>query len=334
MSIEFKLPEHAIAQYPCEQRTHARMLHLKRHHTHHTDQHVYDLPQHLRPGDCLVINNTQVVPAQFNGRKTTGGKIHCQLDRCISTHQAILFIKSSHAPAPQDTLIFDEQITATVLSKEHTRFTVQFNQPVQTVLNTIGQPPIPPYLKRPAEPIDRMRYQTCFAQHPGAVAAPTAGLHFDDALLNTLKQQDITVAELTLHVGAGTFEPINETHLSSGKLHAEHFEITHALSKTWDTTRRNGGRIIAVGTTCVRALESAYHEGQLLPQSSETQCFIRPGYTFQAIDGLLTNFHLPGSSLLYLVEAFTGRKSLETAYTHAIQHQYRFYSYGDCMLIL
>ncbi|MBM93482.1 MAG: tRNA preQ1(34) S-adenosylmethionine ribosyltransferase-isomerase QueA [Legionellales bacterium] len=334
MPIQFELPQSQIATYPAPERTQARMLCLDR--THHTyqDQHVYDLPNCLKPNDCLILNNTQVIPAQFKGRKATGGHIHCQVDQIHDDHQATLFIKSSHAPQPGDTVYFDQDLSAAILSKKGPRFTVRFNQPIQSVLNCIGQPPIPPYLKRTAEPIDIERYQTCFAKHPGAVAAPTAGLHFDTALLSTLNNQGVRIAELTLHVGAGTFEPINDTHLQSGRLHTESFEIAPELAQAWHETKSAGGRVITVDTTCVRALESAYASGQIQPQTSETDCFIRPGYAFKAIDGLLTNFHLPGSSLLYLVAAFIGTPQLEKTYQYAIQSGYRFYSYGDCMLML
>lgn len=331
--LKYQLPEQLIAKYPLDDPLDAKMLKLDKKTSQTIDNKITDITKYLNPGDCLVVNDTKVIPARLCGKKSTSGKVYCQLDKIINAHEAIVFLRANKAPKVGQQVHFEHNIYLTVLSKNHTRFKVKFNFTINEVLTTIGLPPIPPYLKRSPEKIDTIRYQTCYANEPGAVAAPTAGLHFTTNLIQELKSHGVKIAKLTLHVGAGTFEPVTDEQIKSGKLHSEQIIVSPELCHTWQQTKKSGNKVIAVGTTCVRALESAYHNNCLQPMNGETSLLIKPGYKFQAIDGMLTNFHLPGSSLLLLIAAFYGVEKTVAAYQYAINNNYRFFSYGDCMLI-
>lgn len=331
--LNYKLPNELIAKYPEKNCTDAKLLHIEKEGKNLHKKKISDLIDILQPGDCLVINDTKVLKAQFNGNKITGGKVHCQIDKIINKFEAIVFLKSSKAPKKHDSVKFNENISLIVQEQHHTRFLVKFNKPITDIMQTIGTMPIPPYLKRAAEEIDNSRYQTCFAKNPGAVAAPTAGLHFNQDLLTKLEKKNVNIAKITLHVGAGTFEPITENQIKSGKLHAEKVIISQETCDIWYETRKTNKKIIAVGSTCLRALESAFYKDRIQPFNQETDILIQPGYKFKAADALMTNFHLPGSSLLLLVAAFNGIDNTQTAYDIAIKQNFRFFSYGDAMLI-
>ena len=331
--LNYNLPNELIAKYPEKNCTDAKLLYIEKDNKNLHQKKISDLTTIFQPGDCLIINDTKVLKAQFNGHKLTGGKVHCQIDRIINKFEAIVFLKSSKAPKKDEAIKFDQEISLVVQEQEHTRFLVKFNKPIHDIMQAIGTMPIPPYLKRAAEEIDNSRYQTCFATHPGAVAAPTAGLHFNQDLLTKLKEKGVNIAKITLHVGAGTFEPITAKQIESGKLHAEKVIISQETCDIWYNTRKNNKKIIAVGSTCLRALESAFDKDKIHPFNQETDILIQPGYKFKAADALMTNFHLPGSSLLLLVAAFNGIDNTQTAYDIAIKQNFRFFSYGDAMLI-
>ena len=332
--LNYHLPESLIAKYPKHEPTSAKMLAITRGSSEIEHKHISDLTNILKPGDCLVINDTKVIPAQMNGHKKTGAKVHCQIDKIIDDYNAIVFLKTNKAPKTGDIIYFEKNINLQVIEQNKSRFKVKFNIQISKVLDQIGLPPIPPYLKRAVETIDYTRYQTCFAKNPGAVAAPTAGLHFTKDLLNKLKNHGIIIVNLTLHVGAGTFEPVTEAQIKSGKLHQEDVIVDQKLCSTLQKVKSQGNKVIAVGSTCLRALESAYKNNKVEPYNGPTDLLIQPGYKFQAVDGILTNFHLPGSSLLLLVAAFNSTDKTLAAYNTAIENNYRFFSYGDCMLIL
>jgi len=333
--LNYTLPENLIAKYPTPERSNAKMLRLYRNNSSIVNNHIGDLINYLEPGDCLVINNTKVIPAQLNGYKTTKGQVHCQIDKIINTYEAIVFLKANRAPKIEEKIYFSEAIYLVIKEKNNSRYKAAFNTPIDNVLKELGSPPIPPYLKRAAEPIDKIRYQTCFAETPGAVAAPTAGLHFDEELLLKLKAKGISIAKITLHVGAGTFETLKPEQLKTGKLHSETIIVDQNFCDIYNKTKKNNKKVIAVGTTSVRTLETIAQPNQaLLPFTGETDLLIQPGYKFKAIDGLLTNFHLPKSSLLLLISAFYGIEKTLAAYQYAIENDYRFFSYGDCMLLI
>ncbi|RMF95996.1 MAG: tRNA preQ1(34) S-adenosylmethionine ribosyltransferase-isomerase QueA [Gammaproteobacteria bacterium] len=329
-AFHYELPAELIAQRPLPERGASRLLHLA------PDGAVKDLrfaqlASLLRPGDLLVLNDTRVLPARLLGRKASGGRVEVLLERRLGARLALAHLKASKSPAAGTELIFDAGVSARVLGRSGAFYLLRFSRALTPVLETIGHVPLPPYIGRADEPADRERYQTVFARRPGAVAAPTAGLHFDAAQLERLAAGGVEMAALTLHVGAGTFQPLREEQLRSGLLHAERFEVSPALVASVAAARARGGRIVAVGTTVVRALESAAADGELRPLGGETRLFIRPGYRFRIVDALLTNFHLPGSSLLMLVCAFAGHAPVMAAYAHAVRERYRFFSYGDAM---
>lgn len=339
--FDFELPDALIARYPAAERRGSRLLVLNKHTGQCEHQHFPDFADILHPGDLLVLNNTKVMPARLAGHKASGGKISCLIERVLDDeHCALAHIKASHAPKVDTELVFSDTITAIVKARHQDLFELDFgSQTVFSVLDVLGEVPIPPYLGRDSDASDTERYQTVYASHKGAVAAPTAGLHFDAAMLETLKNKGVQIAQVTLHVGAGTFQSLKPEQLQSGKLHKEWLHVDEAVCKAWKDTRDRGGRVFAVGTTSVRALETAilHGDGVLTPYIGDTQLFIRPGFQFQAVDALLTNFHLPKSSLMMLVSAFIaeqGRKKLLAAYKQAVEQEYRFYSYGDAMVIV
>lgn len=338
--FDYHLPEELIAQRPSSTRDGSRLLHLDPN-GHHHDRHFTDLPSLLRPNDLLVFNNTQVIKARLQGIKSTGGKVEVLIERVVDEFNAVAHIRASKAPKPGTILLLaNEQLHVMVTARDEALFHIRFEQPALSALEQYGALPLPPYITHQADHTDEDRYQTVFAQHPGAVAAPTAGLHFDQAMLDRLKNQGVKMAFVTLHVGAGTFQPVRVDHISDHQMHAEIYHVPAETLAKIKETRKQGGRVIAVGTTSVRAIESAAQpeltQGMMAENGDiqgDTRIFITPGYSFKAVDALITNFHLPQSTLLMLVSALAGIKPIQAAYNHAVQMHYRFFSYGDAMFI-
>lgn len=333
--FDYALPPELIAQHPAAQRAASRLLVLDRQTGAIADCRFADIVDLLNPGDLLVMNNTRVIPARLFGEKETGGRIELLVERVLDTHSVLAQIRASKSPKPGSRLRFAAMCEAQVLAREGQFYRVRFTgeRPVLEVLEQIGQMPLPPYITRADNADDRERYQTVYASAPGAVAAPTAGLHFDHDTLAQLKAKGITTGFLTLHVGAGTFQPVRVENIAEHKMHAEWVSVPADLVQQISQTKQQGGRVIAVGTTCVRSLESAARSGELCAYEGETDIFITPGFEFRVIDALLTNFHLPCSTLLMLVCAFAGYEPTMAAYRHAVDEAYRFFSYGDAMLI-
>jgi len=341
--FHYFLPSQLIAQAPLAQRSASRLLVVPRAPLAFVDQHIGDLPQWLRPGDMLIFNNTKVIAARLFGHKPTGGRVEILLERLLGEPRALAQIKASKAPKVGTKIKLAAGGFAHVIQREGAFYVLEFSAltsgpvdsplPLANWLERAGQLPLPPYIQRAVQEEDKQRYQTVFAREPGAVAAPTAGLHFDQPLLDTLQQRGVQTAYLTLHVGAGTFQPVRSEYVHEHVMHSEWCEVSNDLVMQIERTRANSGRVIAVGTTVLRALESATKEGKLHAFSGNTQIFITPGYSIGSVDGLLTNFHLPESTLLMLVAAFAGKQRIMAAYQHAINQRYRFFSYGDAMLL-
>lgn len=333
--FRFELPPHLIAQQPLAARSAARLLHVVGASTPFQDRRITDLPALLQPGDLLVFNDTRVVPARLKARKQSGGAVELLFERLLDAHTALVQMRVSKKPAAGALLALADGSTLTVLGREEPFFRLHAPRPWFELLEALGEMPLPPYIARAAAALDRERYQTVFAATPGAVAAPTAGLHFDADLLRALDARGVQRAAVTLHVGAGTFQPIRVADLTHHVMHLEHFAVPAATVAAVAAARARGGRVIAVGTTAVRALESAAQpDGSLQSGTGNTRIFIQPGYPFRVIDGLLTNFHLPESTLLVLVCALMGRERMLAAYQHAIAAGYRFFSYGDACLLI
>ena len=349
--FSFDLPEELIARYPKEDRTASRLMSLDGNSGQINNLTFLDLSEQLNPGDLLVFNNTRVIPARLFGNKSTGGKIEILVERLLDEHSVLAHIRASKSPKVGSELYFQAQselgsdksqyqVKATMVSRHGSLFELKFSgeQSVLTILDEIGHMPLPPYIDRPDEDSDRERYQTVYNEKPGAVAAPTAGLHFDDALMATIKAKGIDFAFVTLHVGAGTFQPVKVDEIADHVMHAEYVEVSDDVVKQIAQTKKSGGRIVAVGTTSVRSLESAAKAAmvngtELTAFYGDTDIFITPGYQFQVIDALVTNFHLSQSTLLMLVSAFSGFDHIKAAYQHAIEEKYRFFSYGDAMFL-
>lgn len=334
--FDFQLPDSLIAQFPAGQRADSRLLHLDGVNDRLQDDVFARFPQYLRPGDVLVFNNTRVIKARLHGRKESGGKVEVMIERVLDERHALAMIRASHAPAAGTVLWLADAITVRVLKYEDGFCRLQFEHecPVSMLLERYGSLPLPPYISRQAVQMDESRYQTVYASEPGAVAAPTAGLHFDEVMLAVLRAQGIALAEVTLHVGAGTFQPVRVEDITEHRMHKERFYIPEATAETVRCVRAAGGRVVAIGTTSLRALESAVTEqGEVRAGHGETDIFITPGYRFRVVERLLTNFHLPRSTLLMLVSAFAGMENIRQAYHHAVENSYRFFSYGDAMLI-
>ncbi|MDH3354988.1 MAG: tRNA preQ1(34) S-adenosylmethionine ribosyltransferase-isomerase QueA [Chromatiales bacterium] len=330
--FHFDLPQSLIAQFPPAERGDSRLLYLNGADT--QDLMFRDLELLLRPNDLLIFNNTKVIPARLFGQKSTGGKIEILIERITEEDRALAHIRSSKSPKAGAQLILDgDDSEVEVTGREGALFQLQFDEPAIDVLNRIGHIPLPPYIERADGEDDLDRYQTVYAREEGAVAAPTAGLHFSDEMLQRLADKGIRQEFITLHVGAGTFQPVRVESIAEHVMHSERIEVPQAICDAVAETKAEGGRVIAVGTTVVRSLESAARDGELKPFSGETDIFITPGYQFKVIDGLLTNFHLPESTLLMLVSALAGHQRMMTAYQHAVGEKYRFFSYGDAMLI-
>lgn len=333
--FDFDLPADLIAQFPPAVRGGSRLLHVEATGAQH-DRWFSELPVLLRPDDLLVMNDTRVIKARLFGQKDSGGKVELLVERVAGEFEALAFIRASHAPKPGSHIHLSEDTALEVQTRQDDLTQLRFPRPVLEVLDQFGRLPLPPYIEHVPTADDEARYQTVYADEPGAVAAPTAGLHFDDAMLDTLKQQGIRTAQVTLHVGAGTFQPVRVDNLAEHRMHSERFQLSAETARAIADTRAAGRRVIAVGTTSLRCLESAAAacgDGTLAACSGDTRLFITPGYDFRVIDGLLTNFHLPKSTLLMLVSALAGRRRIFATYAHAVAQRYRFFSYGDAMFI-
>lgn len=330
--FDFALPSELIARYPLPERTASRLLHLDARGALH-DSSVSKLPQFLAPGDVLVFNDTKVIKARLLGSKATGGKASLLIEKITGSDSATAFIQASNAPPPGMEIHFSADYAAWVISRQQDLFELKFNAPVVEVIEACGLVPLPPYITRHAEALDDDRYQTVYAREPGAVAAPTAGLHFDESLLSQLAHVGVQTAYVTLHVGAGTFFPVREKNIAAHRMHKERYHIPPATVAMIEKARNSAKKIIAVGTTSLRALEAGAQSGELQAGEGETNIFITPGYRFRVVQRLITNFHLPQSTLLMLVSAFAGMQPIREAYAHAIAGRYRFFSYGDAMLI-
>lgn len=329
----FDLPSELIAQTPLPQRSASRLLVLDGATGGIEDRQFSDLVELLRPGDLLVLNDTRVLPARVIGRKASGGQVEMLLERITGPTRARVHLRVSRSPKPGHEILFPGGARAVVESRAGSLFELCFDREVQPFLIEHGHVPLPPYIERLPEESDRSRYQTVFARTPGAVAAPTAGLHFDEALFARLEQRGVERAFLTLHVGAGTFSPVRTERVEDHRLHPEWLNVSPELCTEVERAQARGGRVVAVGTTAVRSLESAARSGVLEPFEGESSLFIYPGYTFKVVDAIVTNFHLPESSLLMLVAAFAGRERTLAAYGHAVAERYRFFSYGDAMFV-
>ena len=333
--FDYHLPEELIAQVPAVVRSASRLLHLDGVTGALHDYHFAQVLELLQPGDLLVLNDTRVIKARLTGRKATGGQIEVLIERVLNQHEALAQIRASHAPKAGTMLLLGDAIEAQVIARQDDLYRLHFSggAGVLTVLERHGSVPLPPYITHVPDAVDESRYQTVYARTPGAVAAPTAGLHFDAPLLDALRARGVGVAYLTLHVGAGTFQPVRTQNLAEHRMHGEWYSLPQETVDALHATRAAGGRVIAAGTTSLRALEAAAAEGDPVAGDAETALFILPGYRFRAVDRLITNFHLPKSTLLMLVSAFGGMDHIRMAYRHAIAQRYRFFSYGDAMLI-
>jgi S-adenosylmethionine:tRNA ribosyltransferase-isomerase len=331
--FDYALPPELIAQFPAPERAASRLLRLSGGTL--SDRRFAELPQFLRAGDVLVFNDTRVIKARLYGVKASGGRIEALVERVTGPHEALVQMRASHAPRPGMRLSFDAAIDAEVLERRGDLYLLRFGggASVFELLEQHGHLPLPPYITHAGSEEDEARYQTVYAHHPGAVAAPTAGLHFDEPMLARLRDLGVQLAWLTLHVGAGTFQPVRVNNLAEHRMHSEYYEIPQAAVQAIASARAAGRTVIAVGTTSLRALESAARAGELVSAAGETDLFIIPGYHFRVADRLITNFHLPKSTLLMLVAAFAGMEPMRAAYRHAISQRYRFFSYGDAMLI-
>ncbi|GAB2919454.1 tRNA preQ1(34) S-adenosylmethionine ribosyltransferase-isomerase QueA [Rheinheimera gaetbuli] len=335
--FSFELPEQLIARFPKAERSSSRLLALDKRSgdlSHHTFKDLADL---LQPGDLLVFNNTKVIPARLFGQKASGGKVEVLVERMLDGKRFLAHVRASKAPKPGTELILEGSAKVVMQQRHDELFELEVigDEPVLDMLERLGHMPLPPYIDRPDNEEDKARYQTVYNEKPGAVAAPTAGLHFDQPLLDKLQQKGIEFAYITLHVGAGTFQPVRVDNVLEHKMHAEYIEVPQQVVDAVAACKARGNNVVAVGTTSVRSLESAAQQGggNLVAYNGDTQIFIYPGYEFKVIDALITNFHLPESTLIMLVSAFSSRDYVMNAYKTAIAEQYRFYSYGDAMFI-
>ena len=338
--FQFDLPDELIARYPMPERSASRLLMLDGN-TGDTKQGQFrDILDLLQPGDLLVFNNTRVIPARMFGQKASGGKLEILVERILDDHSVLAHVRASKAPKAGTQILLDKGYSAEMVARHDALFELHFagDLPVLDILNQIGHMPLPPYIDRPDENSDKERYQTVYNERPGAVAAPTAGLHFDEPLLAALREKGVDFAYVTLHVGAGTFQPVRVERLEDHQMHSEYAEVPADVVEKINATRERGGRIVAVGTTSVRSLETAAQASlkagkTLSPFFGDTSIFIYPGYQYQLVDTLITNFHLPGSTLIMLVSAFAGYENVMRAYQEAVISGYRFFSYGDAMFI-
>jgi S-adenosylmethionine:tRNA ribosyltransferase-isomerase len=328
--FDYALPDKLIARYPAAERRASRLLEVG---PQLADRQFADLPSLLRPGDLLVFNDTRVIPARLSAVKETGGGVEILIERIETDCRALALVRASKSPKQGSRLQLAGGAEIVVAGRDGEFFILDFPKPVLQILESTGEVPLPPYLGRAAEPGDAERYQTVYARDPGAVAAPTAGLHFDRQMLDDTLAAGVSHAFVTLHVGAGTFQSLRREHIEENRLHEERVRVSNACCEAVRQTRQAGGRVIAVGTTAVRALECASQSGEVCAFQGETDLFILPGYEFRSVDAMITNFHLPRSSLLMLVAAFAGRERILRAYEHAVQSGYRFFSFGDSMFV-
>ena len=328
--FNYDLPDALIAQYPTQERRASRLLELG---DSLSDRNFSDLPQLLNAGDLLVFNDTRVIPARLRGHKDSGGKAEILIERLQNERDVLAHIRASKSPKPGTTMLLRDGVTAKVVGRDGELFALRFSTDVASLMDAQGEMPLPPYLNRDAEADDVERYQTVYARDPGAVAAPTAGLHFDQQMLDDTLAAGVGHAWVTLHVGAGTFQALRHQNVENNRLHSERVDVSDDCVELVRQTRAAGGRVIAVGTTAVRSLECASQGGSLRAFHGETDLFILPGYRFTSVDAMITNFHLPKSSLLMLVAAFAGKDRILTAYEHAVREKYRFFSYGDSMFL-
>lgn len=335
--FNFTLPDTLIARHPAPNRTDSRLLHLNQESGQLSDYKFTDLMQLIHPGDLLVVNDSKVLAARLYGRKETGGKVEVLIERIVNDNSAWVQIRASKSPKPGCWLVLGQDVRAQVREYNAARgmYLLSFHDEahLMDILAAHGEMPLPPYLNRAVEITDKERYQTVYADSLGSVAAPTAGLHFSEELLAKLQNNGVEIGRLTLHVGAGTFQPLRVKDITQHKMHFEQIQVSAELCAQIEATKQRGGRVICVGTTSVRALETAALSGSLQPTAGETDIFITPGFKFQVVDALVTNFHLPESTLLMLVCAFAGKEPVLAAYQHAITNNYRFYSYGDAMFV-
>ncbi len=333
--FRYELPSELIAQQPLSSRSASRMLVLPPLPGEMRDGMIRDLPQWLAPGDLLVFNDTRVLPARLFGHKASGGRVEVLIERVLGGNEARAQLGVSKPPKPGAELTLDDGTKVTVLGRDGGFYHLRFDtcEPVEKLLLRSGRMPLPPYMTREPDAADAERYQTVFAREPGAVAAPTAGLHFDAPLLAALRERGVEFGHVTLHVGAGTFQPMRAERFEDHVMHSEWLNVGAPLCEKIRATRARGGRVVAVGTTVVRALESSFHDGEVRPFAGETRLFIFPGRRIRSVDALVTNFHLPESTLLMLVSAFAGYERVMAAYAHAVRERYRFFSYGDAMLV-
>jgi S-adenosylmethionine:tRNA ribosyltransferase-isomerase len=330
--FDYHLPPECIAQAPLAERSASRLLVMRDEAL--EDKAFVDLPELLAPGDLLVMNDTRVLHARLFGRKDSGGQIEVLVERVTSDDEVLAQVRASKSPKPGGRLLLEDVFEAEVLGREGEFYRLRFPGDAVELLERHGRLPLPPYIERAAANADEERYQTVFARERGSVAAPTAGLHFDAPLLERLRARGIAIAHVTLHVGAGTFQPVRVHDLSEHRMHREHYHVPQATAESIAATKARGGRVVAIGTTTLRTLESAANaDGSVKVGAGETVLFVTPGYAFKVVDLLVTNFHLPKSTLLMLVSAFGGLEPIRAAYRHAINSGYRFFSYGDAMLI-
>lgn len=335
IEFNYPLPEELIAQYPPERRGDSRLLCLDAVTGELEDRQISDLTNLLNAGDLLVFNNTRVIPARLFGHKNTGGKVEILVERLTGINQMLAHLRCSKSPKAGSIIHIEDRCSFEVVDRINDFFVMQLKGPgtITDVLETDGHVPLPPYIQREDKNIDKERYQTVFASKPGAVAAPTAGLHFTKEILDVFSEKKVRLEFVTLHIGSGTFQPVRSDNIDDHQMHQEYLEVSEEVCNAVIETRKSGGRIVAVGTTSVRSLETAALSGTLNPFAGETDIFITPGFTFNVVDALITNFHLPESTLLMLVCAFAGHNNVMNAYRHAIHEKYRFYSYGDAMYI-
>jgi S-adenosylmethionine:tRNA ribosyltransferase-isomerase len=338
--FHFDLPEHLIARYPAEKRSSSRLLQLNGNSGGVTHKQFADIVELVNEGDLLIFNNTRVIPARLLGHKESGGKVEVLIERVLDKHRVLAHVRASKSPKVGSKLILEGTVQAEMVVRHDALFELKFlsETPVLDLLEQFGHMPLPPYIDRPDEDSDKERYQTVYNQVPGAVAAPTAGLHFDEDILQQLKDKGVNSEFVTLHVGAGTFQPVRVDNILEHQMHSEYAEVSQQVVDAILATKAAGKRVIAVGTTSVRSIESAAHASlkagtELVPFISDTDIFIYPGYEFQLVDAMLTNFHLSESTLLMLVSAFCGKQNIERAYQQAIEKEYRFFSYGDAMFL-
>lgn len=333
--FDFHLPDKLIAQYPAEERSQSRLLVVDDHQAGLTEKRFSELGQLLKPGDLLICNDSKVIPARLTARKSTGGRVEMLVERVEHGSQMQAQLKARRPMRIDDSIFVDDTIKLTIIGRNRDLFVLQAEPGVsiQSMIDRYGSVPLPPYINRPVETGDQNRYQTVYARHEGSVAAPTAGLHFSNSLIQQLKTAGVEIQYVTLHVGAGTFAPLRGADVFRHRLHRERCQVSQEVCDAVGRARAHQGRVIAIGTTTVRVLETAAQKGTLHPYQGETDLFIKPGFNFRVIDALITNFHLPQSTLLMLVCAFGGLNRVMTAYRYAVARQFRFYSYGDAMII-